>query len=256
MENMSLEILLFLIAAGFLAAFVDSVVGGGGLVSIPALLFTGLPPSLALGTNKLASTMGALTSTLSFLKSGKINKKLVLMLFPLAVVGSAVGVYVVQLISSAVLKPLILVLLVGVTIYTVMSKRWGSESTFTVMTRKLAIFIGLAAMIIGFYDGFLGAGTGSFLIFSFLLLGFDFVEAAGNAKVLNFGSNLAALIAFIYFDSVHFGYGVPMGIAMVIGAAIGSNLAIRKGAAYVKALFVSVTVIFIGKGLWDYLTSM
>ncbi|WP_332633588.1 sulfite exporter TauE/SafE family protein [Halalkalibacter flavus] len=253
MEDISLDILTFLIFAGFAAAFIDSVVGGGGLISIPALLFTGLPPSVALGTNKLAATMGSLTSTINFLRSGKINKRLVVKLLPLSIIGSGIGVYVVQLIPPEFLKPIILVLLVLVTIYTLLKKDWGMESTFKKLSLKTTIFIVLATLILGFYDGFLGAGTGSFLIFAFLLLGFDFVESAGNAKVLNFGSNLAALITFILFNSVNFYYGIPMGIAMVLGAFVGSRVAIKSGAAYVKLLFIAITVVLIGKSIWDYI---
>jgi uncharacterized membrane protein YfcA len=253
MEDISLDILTFLIFAGFAAAFIDSVVGGGGLISIPALLFTGLPPSVALGTNKLAATMGSLTSTINFLRSGKINKRLVVKLLPLSIIGSGIGVYVVQLIPPEFLKPIILVLLVLVTIYTLLKKDWGMESTFKKLSLKMTIFIVLATLILGFYDGFLGAGTGSFLIFAFLLLGFDFVESAGNAKVLNFGSNLAALITFILFNSVNFYYGIPMGIAMVLGAFVGSRVAIKSGAAYVKLLFIAITVVLIGKSIWDYI---
>ncbi|UTR13545.1 TSUP family transporter [Salipaludibacillus sp. LMS25] len=253
MEDISLVILTFLIFAGFAAAFIDAVVGGGGLISIPALLFTGLSPSVALGTNKLAATMGALTSTINFLRSGKINKKLVVKLLPLSIIGSGIGVYVVQLIPPEFLKPIILTLLILVTIYTIIKKDWGMKSTFKKLSMKMTIFIVLATLILGFYDGFLGAGTGSFLIFSFLLLGFDFVESAGNAKVLNFGSNLAALITFILFNSVNFYYGIPMGIAMVLGAFVGSRVAIKSGAAYVKVLFIAITVVLIGKSVWDYI---
>lgn len=252
MSEISIEILIFLIAAGFAAAFIDSVVGGGGLISIPALLFAGLPPSVALGTNKLAATMGALTSTINFLHSGKINKKLVIKLLPLSIIGAGAGVYVVQLIPSEFLKPIILILLILVTIYTLFKKGWGMESNFKELTKKMAYFIALAALLLGFYDGFLGAGTGSFLIFSFLLLGFNFVESAGNAKVLNLGSNIAALITFMLFSSVNFQYGIPMGIAMILGALVGTRVAIKNGAAYVKVLFVGITVLLIGKSIWDY----
>ncbi|KIL72309.1 sulfite exporter TauE/SafE family protein [Bacillus badius] len=253
MEEIHFGLLAFLIAAGFAAAFIDAVVGGGGLISIPALLFTGLSPAVALGTNKLAATMGALTSTISFLRSGKIHTKLVLKLLPLSVIGSAIGVYIVQLIPSEFLKPLILVLLILVTVYTLLKRDWGMESTFRQLSFKMALFIISAAFVIGFYDGFLGAGTGSFLLFAFLLLGFDFVQAAGNAKALNFGSNLAALLTFIGFGSVNFFYGIPMGLAMVLGALAGSRVAIKSGASYVKVLFIMITVLLIGKSFWDYM---
>jgi uncharacterized membrane protein YfcA len=116
---------------------------------------------------------------------------------------------------------------------------------------RTAIFAVLFAFAIGYYDGFFGPGTGSFLIFCMLLIGFDFVSAAGNAKVLNFGSNLASFITFAVLDSVNFTYGIPMGIAMVAGALLGSKMAIRKGTSFVKPLFIIITTLLIGKLLWE-----
>ncbi|MNI90396.1 hypothetical protein D3C73_1479130 [compost metagenome] len=107
------------------------------------------------------------------------------------------------------------------------------------------------ALVIGFYDGFFGPGTGSFLIFAFLMLGFEFVTAAGNAKVLNFASNISSLLTFIALGSVSFYYGLLLGVPMVAGAIIGSKVAIRKGAGYIRPLFITVTVILIGKQIWD-----
>jgi uncharacterized membrane protein YfcA len=107
--------------------------------------------------------------------------------------------------------------------------------------------------MIGFYDGFFGPGTGSFLLFSFLIIGFDFIHSAGNAKVLNFGSNIAALCMFLHLNVINFAYGIPMGIAMIVGALVGSNFAIKKGASYVRILFIVVTLFLIGKNILDYL---
>jgi len=252
-ENISLDMILFLVASGFIASFIDSVVGGGGLISLPALLLTGLPPAMALGTNKMASVMGSCTSTLWFLRSGKINLHLIKFLFPLSFIGSALGVMAVQQIPSQFLKPLVVVMLIVVTVYTFTRKEWGDTSTYQGMTKKAAYLSGLAAFSLGFYDGFFGPGTGSFLIFTFLMIGFDFVVAAGNAKALNFASNIAAMITFIYFGSVNFYYAIPMGIAMILGAVAGSHLAIKKGAAYVRPLFLFMSVLMIGKQIWDVL---
>ncbi|MBK5461644.1 TSUP family transporter [Peribacillus butanolivorans] len=253
MEEINLYTLLFLILAGFIAAFIDSVVGGGGLISIPALLFTGISPSAALATNKLASSMGSLTSTISFIRAGKVNFKFVMKLFPLTVIGAILGAYVVHFVSPEILKPLILILLVIVAIYTILKKDWGKDAKYKGLKRKKMIMLIIAIFAIGFYDGFLGPGTGSFLLFSFLIIGFDFVQAAGNAKVLNFGSNIAALIIFLSMGSVNFVYGIPMGLAMVVGALVGSNFAIKKGAAYVRILFICVTILLIGKNVLNYL---
>jgi uncharacterized membrane protein YfcA len=254
MSHPSLEMIYFLIGAGFVAAFIDSVVGGGGLIAVPALLFAGLPPSMALGTNKLAGTMSALTSTLSFMKSGKIDFRLVRWLFPLSFVGAIGGTYLVKQIPSAFLGPLVAILLVVVTIYTLLKKNWGVRSTFTGLQGLKVAGVAIGAIVIGFYDGFFGPGTGSFLIFMFLMIGLDFVGASANSKVLNLASNLASLITFFLLSSVNIYYGLPMGIAMIAGALVGSQVAIRKGAAYVKPLFIIVTALLIGKQLWNLLS--
>ncbi|TVY06855.1 sulfite exporter TauE/SafE family protein [Paenibacillus cremeus] len=252
MELPSFDMLLFLIAAGFVAAFIDSVVGGGGLISVPALLLTGLPPSMVLGTNKLGGTLSSLTSTASFLFSGKIKGKMVYALFPLSFIGSALGTYTVHLLPSDFLKPLVVGLLIVVLIYTLFKKNWdgnGGEVARLTLPRLIATIV--CAFVLGFYDGFFGPGTGSFLLFLFLLIGFDFVGASANAKVLNFASNIASLGSFFYFGSVHLGYGLPMGLSMIAGALVGSQFAIRQGSKYVKPLFIGVTLLLIGKQLWD-----
>lgn len=252
MEDISLYTLLILICFGFLAAFIDSVVGGGGLISIPALFFAGLSPQAALATNKLASSMGSLTSTITFVKSGKVNFQIISKLFPLVFIGSLIGAYIVHYISPDILKPLVLVLLIAVTIYTLLNKNWGQKSSYKKLTWKKASLFALIIFCIGFYDGFFGPGTGSFLIFAFLFIGFDFLQSAGNAKVLNFGSNIAALCMFMYLGTVNFAYGIPMGLAMVAGAYAGSKFALRKGVAYVRLLFILVTVFLILKNVVDY----
>jgi uncharacterized membrane protein YfcA len=253
MDDISMQMILFLLAAGFVAAFVDSVAGGGGLISLPAMLMTGLPLTVALGTNKLASTTGSLTSTISFMFSGKVNKRLVAWLFPVTFVGAALGAYTVKQIPSQFLQPLVIVLLIAVTVYTIFKKEWGETSTYSGLTRKMAVLSALAAFGLGFYDGFFGPGTGSFLLFAFLMIGFDFVVAAGNAKVLNFASNIASLLTFIMLDSVNYQYGLIAAVGMIVGALTGSQMAIRKGAACVRPLFIAVTVCLIGKQVWDFL---
>ncbi|GGE67947.1 TSUP family transporter [Priestia taiwanensis] len=252
MEELGISMLLFLVAVGVLAAFVDAVVGGGGLIAIPALLFAGLPPAMVLGTNKLAGTMCSFTSTVAFMKSGKVNKRLAFALFPLAFVGSLFGAYTVQHISSDFLKPLMLVLLVGVTLFTIFKKNWGEQSTYNGLSKRKWVLCGVVVVAIGYYDGFFGPGTGSFLIFAFLTLGLDFVTAAGNAKVLNFASNISGLLMFMYLGSVNYTYGIVMGLAMIVGALIGSHFAMKKGVGYVKTLFIVVSLLLIGKNALDY----
>lgn len=250
--NLDLNTVLFLIVIGFVACFIDSTVGGGGLISAPALLSLGFPVPFVLGTNKLGSTMGALMSVVSFWRAGKINKT-VLYLMPLSVIGSVAGTCVVYLLPEKILKNIIVLLLVIVAVYTYRRKDWGDVSTVKVLGAKA--FSGAMAMAlgIGFYDGFFGPGTGTFLIFGFLFLGYNFLTAAGNAKALNFASNMGALISFAYNGTIMWGYGLIMGTAMIAGAVFGTRLAIKKGAAYIRPLYLTVTTLLIGKQVYEIL---
>lgn len=253
MEILDPSTIAFLLLAGFIAAFIDSTVGGGGLISTPALLALGLPVNFALGTNKLAASMGGLMSVFSFWRAGKINQKVAISLMPFSFLGSALGAYVVYLLPEQLMKNVIVVLLVAVAVYTYRRKDWGDVSA--VKQLGLAALLGSVVMAfgIGFYDGFFGPGTGSFLIFGFLFLGYDFVTAAGNAKSLNFASGIGALLSFTLSGSVLWTYGLLMGFAMVIGAYFGSRMAIRHGASYVKPLYLIVTTLLIGKQVYELL---
>jgi uncharacterized membrane protein YfcA len=247
------SLLAILIVFGFLAAFVDSVVGGGGLITLPALLFTGLSPAAAVATNKLAGSMGSFTSTLMFYRSGKLDIKSASKLFPLTFIGSMIGAWTVHLINPEVLKPLMLVMLAAVAVYTIFKKNWGSVASAKKLSKRHFLFFTVTIFVIGFYDGFLGPGTGSFLIFAFLIIGFDFLKAAGNAKLLNFGSNIGALLMFISLGHVNYAYGIIMGLAQLAGAVCGSRFAIRRGSGYVRALFIAVTCLLLAKNVYDYL---
>ncbi|WP_144549700.1 TSUP family transporter [Bacillus sp. X1(2014)] len=246
------SLLLILVVFGFLAAFIDSVVGGGGLIALPALLFTGLTPAAAVATNKLAGTIGSLTSTVMFYRSEELNIKSVYKLFPLTFIGSMIGAWTVHLMNPELLKPLMLIMLAVVAIYTIFKKDWGSISTDKKFAIHHQILFILVIFAIGFYDGFIGPGTGSFLIFAFLMMGFNFLKAAGNAKFLNFGSNVSALLMFIFLGQVNFAYGIPMGLAQVAGAIVGSKFAIKRGSGYVRALFIVVTFLLLAKNTYDY----
>jgi len=239
-----------LILSGFVAAFIDSMVGGGGLITVPALLLSGLPAPMVLGTNKLAGTMGSSTSTISYLVSGKVNFSVVKYWFPLSFIGSILGAYIVHQLPSSFLRPMVVVLLIVITIYTIFKRDSGKESTYRGLTKRMMWLAALIAVIIGFYDGFFGPGTGSFLIVAFLMVGFDFVTAAGSARALNFASNLGALLMFASLHAVNYTYGLTMGVAMVLGAIAGSRFAIRRGPSVVKPLFLTVTILLIGKQVW------
>jgi uncharacterized membrane protein YfcA len=251
MELLDIQTLGFLVAMGFVAAFVDAVVGGGGLISIPAFLWAGLPPLQALGTNKMAAVMGAVTSFATFLRSGKVDMSLIRKLFPLSLLGSAAGVLVVRQVPPDCLRPLVVVMLIMVAVYSACKKDWGEKATYHGLSgNRLGLSLA-TAFVFGFYDGFFGPGTGSFLLFAFLCIGFDFLGAAANARALNFASNIAGVALFAYFGIIDFAYAVPAGLAMIVGAWCGARMALTKGTGYVKPLFLAMTTILIGKQLYD-----
>ena len=246
---MDFEAMVFLAIFGFIGAFIDAAVGGGGLITIPALMWTGLSPVTVLGTNKVAASMGSVFSFLTFIRAGKMDVALMKKLCPLSLIGSFAGVLLVQHISSEFLRPLIIIMLVLVFFYTLLKKDWGKDARPQNITGKKMFLCLILAFTMGFYDGFFGPGTGSFILFAFIMIGFDFIFATGNAKAMNFASNIAAAILFTYFGSVNFTYAIPMGVFMIIGAIAGSKVAIAKGVSYIRPLFIIVTAILIGKQL-------
>lgn len=243
-------------ALGFLAAFIDAVVGGGGLISIPTLLAVGLPPSIALGTNKLASVFGSMTSAIRFIRSGKVDLKLVGRLFVPVFILAMLGASLATFLPAQLLKPIVIVILTLVLFYTIFKKDWGDVRRVQSFTVKKAILITVLLSLIGFYDGFLGGGTGSFMMFILLMFGFDFLGAAGNAKVLNFASNLGALILFMVLGEVNYLYGLIMAASMIAGSYVGAMFAIKQGVGYVKVLFIVVTALLILKNAYDYVMQL
>lgn len=234
---------IFICVAGFAAAAVDSIAGGGGLISLPAIMAVGVPPHFALGTNKFASTNASLTSTITFAKSKKIYMPLIKYLIPCTLIGAAIGVNTALKISETVLQVMILVLVFAVAIYTIIKKDFGTEDKFKGLT-KLNIFYGcIFAFSLGFYDGFFGPGTGSFLIFLFIsIFGFDFTISAGNGKILNFVSNITSLVLFALNGKIMYHVGIPMALSMILGAWVGTKIAIKNGAKVIKPIFITIAL--------------
>lgn len=237
-----MEHILFLLFIGFITAFVDSIAGGGGLISVPALLTTGLSPQMVLGTNKLQGSIASVISSYEYIRSGKVNMKLMMKIIPFVIVGASLGVVTVKLLPSSWLKPIIIVLLVFVLIYTFVKKDFGKFENPKPLTAGLLSYLMIMCTIIGFYDGFFGPGTGSFLLFVFLFTGVSFVSAQANAKILNTTSNIVALIVFIKFGYVHYQYGLLMALSGILGAKVGTNVAVTKGSKFVKPLFFIMTI--------------
>ena len=242
-EKISFINIVFLCLAGFFAAMVDSIAGGGGIISLPAYLLAGVPPHIALGTNKFSSTAGSFTSSLKFIKSGKVNFSILKYLIPFTLLGAALGVNTVLKLNQKYLSTLVLVLIVFVGLYTLLSKNVGLKDDPKPITSS-RLFIGiLLAFSLGFYDGFFGPGTGSFLIFGLInIFGFNFVKAAGNAKVLNFVSNISALVMFALKGQIYYLVGLPVAICMIAGAHVGTQLALKNGAKLIKPIFVTMSL--------------
>jgi len=246
------ENILFLLLMGFLTAFVDSIAGGGGLISVPALLSVGLPPHLVLGTNKLQGSIASIISSFEYIRSGKVNTKLMLKIIPFVIVGAGLGVITVRFLPSEWLKPIIIVLLILVLIYTFLKKDFGKYENPKPLTAGLLSYLIILSAIIGFYDGFFGPGTGSFLLFVFLFTGVSFVSAQANAKILNTTSNIVALIVFIKFGYVHYQYGLVMAASGIVGAIVGTKVAVTKGSKFVKPIFFIMTVWLVFKQILSF----
>ena len=238
-----LTTIALLCIAGFIASFVDSIAGGGGLISIPAFMLAGLPPYMVLGTNKFSATAGSFTSSLQFIKSGKSNFVLLKYLIPFTLLGSMLGVKAVLNIDQKFLNTLVLILIMFIGIYTIFSKSLGIEDKFKGLTKK-NVFCGIIlAFFLGFYDGFFGPGTGSFLIFGFInIFGFNFVTSSANSKILNFISNITALILFALKGKINYMIGLPVAVSMIIGAKLGTSVALSKGSKLIKPIFVTMSL--------------
>lgn len=235
--------LILLCTAGFFGALVDSIAGGGGIITVPAFLMAGVPPHIALGTNKFASTCASFTSSVKFAKSSKVDFKLIKILAPFTIIGAVLGVNTVLAVNGGFLNTVVLVLLTLVGLYSLFSKTVGVDDNFKGLNNKNIISGIFLAIGLGFYDGFFGPGTGSFLIFGMIgVYGFDFVRAGGNGKVLNFLSNITSLIVFAFNFQINYSIGIPVALSMILGARFGTSLALNKGAKLMKPIFVTMSL--------------
>jgi len=242
-------------AFAFLAGLVDSIVGGGGLVQLPAL-FICLPQAAAatlVGTSKLSSIAGTSVAAVRFARRYPIPWTIAAPSALAALGCSFLGARTMSLIPGAVTRGIVLVLLLGVGIFPFFRKDFGGEGEGegTRTPGKPALAAGLLGAAIGFYDGFFGAGTGSFLIFGFVgIVGFTFLRASATAKVINVATNLAALVWFIGAGNVLWEIAVPMAISNVAGSWVGSRLAILKGNVFIRRVFLVVVGAMVLKLAW------
>lgn len=242
---------LLLAAAGLLAGFIDSIVGGGGVVSLPALLAAGVPPHLALGTNKVAGTGASSMASYQYARAGLLTPRLVAFTLPLSVAAAVLGAVAVLQVDERVVVGLVAVVMVALVTYVLLRPRFGRDDRFTGLTPRTIAATAVLALAVGFYDGFLGPGTGNMLLFGLVAIhGFPFLQAAAHGRVLNFGSNVGALVLFGLTDNILWSVGLPMAAATMTGAYLGSRVGIRHGARWIRPLFVLVAGLLLVRLLW------
>ena len=257
LDGLEPGVLAFLALAGLAAGFVDAVVGGGGLIQLPALL-VGLPgasPVQLLATNKLGSIMGTTTSSVTYYRRIRPDLRTALPLAGAAFAGSLGGAALAFLISKAAFNPIILAVLVGVGVYTLAKPSMGQLQQLRFGHRHPRRHLATAALIgvvVGAYDGALGPGTGSFFVFALVsVLGYGFLEASAKAKIANLATNLAALVVFVPQGAVIWQVGLLMGGCNVIGGYLGTRVAVSRGSRFVRVFFVLVLAAFIVKIGYD-----
>lgn len=252
------SVVLTLLLAACFAGFVDAVAGGGGLIQVPAL-FAGLPrevPATLFGTNKIASIFGTLSAARRYVRAVEMPWQLVLPAAGAAFAFSFGGAAVVAWLPKEVVRPLVLVLLVAVAVYTWSKPDFGVSKRSPRCDAKYLLASALAVgAVMGFYDGFFGPGAGSFMIFAFVrLFGMDFLHASASAKILNAATNAGALLLFAPSGHVLWSLGLGMAACNIAGAQLGSRLAIRHGSEFVRVVFLVMTTLLIAKIGWDTLS--
>ncbi|OCG30058.1 hypothetical protein A9G34_08300 [Gilliamella sp. Choc4-2] len=246
--NYELFILLFIIAT--LAGFIDSIAGGGGLLTVPALLAVGLPPTSALATNKLQSCGGSFSASLYFIHQRMVDIIQQKWAITFAFIGSAVGSLLVMHIKADFLKLLLPILTIGVGMYFLLSQNIGENDCKNRLS--LIQFALIPAFSIGFYDGFFGPGAGSFYALAYItLLGFNLTKATAHTKVLNFTSNLAGLLFFIVGGEVIWSIGLVMLVGQFIGARIGAKMVITKGRKLIRPMLITVSTLMSIKLIYE-----
>jgi len=236
-DDLTVYIILFCVA--LIASAIDAIAGGGGLLVVPTMLLLGLNPLVTLGTNKLQSCFGTATSSYNYFKNGLLKEKNIKFLFLISFIGSFFGTLLVSQLSNEILNTIIPIFLISAAIFLIVNKQINIKSV-SIISSFFIPFI----FLIGFYDGFFGPGTGTFFVLIFLIIKQrNLMEATSATKVLNFSSNFAAFLVFTYKGLVIWELGLIMAIAQILGAYIGSNLAITKGENFVRPVIVLISII-------------
>jgi len=240
--------ILFL--TGAVAGLIDAIAGGGGLITIPVLLGIGLPPQFALGTNKLQATFGSASAMTHFVRAGTVDLREARAGVLWTALGAVLGSYTVQQIDPGFLRRFIPFLLLAILCYTIFTPKLGAEEVRPRLPRGL--FYCCFGLLLGFYDGFLGPGTGSFWVIALMLgLGFDMRKGTGYTKLFNFVSNIVSLAIFVAGGHVLLWAGLVMGAGQALGARVGARLVIKKGTGFVRPVFIGSVLAVTAKLFWD-----
>lgn len=253
-SDLSLLTVVTLVALSFIGGFIDAVVGGGGLIVIPGLLisFPSAPLATLFGTNKIAALSGTSVAAFQYAKRVRFNYKLLAVAAIFSAIASFTGARIVSYINVATLKPVILIILVVIALYTFIKKDLGKIKTKKLDPNKQLIYGGLIGLIVGFYDGFFGPGTGSFFVLGFVVvLGFEFVEASAYSKIVNCVTNVSALFVFIRNGNYMLELAVLMAVCNIIGNIIGTRLALKKGNGFVRIVFLIIVSLMILRYAYD-----
>ena len=240
-----LQKLLIVCPGYFLAGFTDAVAGGGGLISLPVAMLAGIPIHTVYGTNKFAMSIGTATSVVKYGRSGAIKWKAALTAAAGALVGSAFGARLALLLSERYLNMVLMVLLPAAAVFLSLNRGFGAEGQEKSLTPlKFAAYALLIGLCVGLYDGFFGPGSGTFYIMLFCsLMGYDLITASGNAKVVNLASNIGALVTFVLAGKVWFAVGIPCALCAMLGNYVGSSLAVKNGARFIRPIMAAVIML-------------
>ncbi len=255
MSFQPLSVLLMCLAS-LSAGFFDAIVGGGGLIQIPALLllFPQFLPATVLGTNKLIAISGTTMAAWQYARGGHVHWRILRLPIICAFTGSAAGAQLAAYLSAEVMRPLVVVMLVGVWLYTWRRRTLGTIAQTTRYARHPHLVMSAIALVCGLYDGFFGPGTGSFMMFGMTtLLGMDFLSATAHTKVLNCTTNLAALVTFGWQGHVQWLFAIPFLLANVLGGWLGSRLAMRQGSGFIRRFFLWAVALILARLIWDML---
>lgn len=255
-ESIQLTTLILIVVAGFAAGWVDAVVGGGGLIQLPALLLVpGISPVQALATNKMGSIFGTTTSSVTYYRRVRPDLRTALPMAVIALAGSFGGAVLAATLPASVFKPIIVAALVAVALFTVFKPDAGHLTALRHAGHRHYAVACLIGGVIGFYDGLIGPGTGSFLVIALVsAMGYAFLEASAKAKIVNMATNAGALIFFLPHGSLLWGVGLLLGVANMAGGYLGARTAVAQGSRFVRIVFLAVVgalIMKLGYDVWQ-----